>query len=112
MSAIYEAMITGEPISVEKKVGDTAIGATINQTGLLRIRATRVGADTTLNQIIKLGEDAQAWRAPIQRRANRVAPEMGRALVGRAGLLFVLWSVRLGESVARAFGFFIACIIS
>src|SRR5436309_2593860 len=73
VSAIYEAMITGEPISVEKKVGDTAIGATINQTGLLRIRATRVGADTTLNQIIKLVEDAQASRAPIQRLAARGA---------------------------------------
>src|SRR5213080_5075751 len=73
VSAIYEAMITGEPISVEKKVGDTAISATINQTGLLRIRATRVGADTTLNQRIKLVEDAQASRAPIQRLADRVA---------------------------------------
>src|SRR5207247_959974 len=58
-SAIDESMITGESIPVEKRVGDTAIGATINKSGLLRIRATRVGADTTLNQIIKLVEDAQ-----------------------------------------------------
>src|SRR3989442_448241 len=57
-SAVDESMITGESIPVEKKVGDTAIGATINRTGLLRLRAPRVGADTTLNQIIKLVEDA------------------------------------------------------
>src|SRR5436305_11762221 len=111
MSAIYEAMITGEPISVEKKVGDTAISATINQTGLLRIRATRVGADTTLNQIIKLVEDAQASRAPIQRLADRVASVFVPAVVGIAALTFFLWSVPLGESVAHALVFFIAVII-
>src|SRR5947208_3804311 len=111
MSAIYEAMITGEPISVEKKVGDTAIGATINQTGLLRIRATRVGADTTLNQIIKLVEDAQASRAPIQRLADRVASVFVPAVVGIAALTFFLWSVPLGESVAHALVFFIAVMI-
>src|SRR5438094_9270533 len=111
VSAIYEAMITGEPISVEKKVGDTAIGATINQTGLLRIRATRVGADTTLNQIIKLVEDAQASRAPIQRLADRVASVFVPAVVGIAALTFFLWSVPLGESVAHALVFFIAVLI-
>src|SRR5438094_1512357 len=111
VSAIYEAMITGEPISVEKKVGDTAIGATINQTGLLRIRATRVGADTTLNQIIKLVEDAQASRAPIQRLADRVASVFVPAVVGIAAVTFFLWSVPLGESVAHALVFFIAVII-
>ena len=111
LSAVYEAMITGEPISAEKKVGDTAIGATINQTGLLRIRATHVGADTTLNQIIKLVEDAQASRAPIQRLADRVAAVFVPAVVGIAALTFFLWSVPLGESVAHALVFFIAVII-
>ncbi len=111
VSAVYEAMITGEPISVEKKVGDTAIGATINQTGLLRIRATRVGADMTLNQIIKLVEDAQASRAPIQRLADRVASVFVPAVVGIAAFTFFLWSVPLGESVAHALAFFIAVVI-
>jgi len=110
-SAIDESMITGESLPVEKKVGDTAIGATINKTGLLRLRATRVGADTTLNQIIKLVEDAQASRAPIQRLADRVASVFVPAVVGIAAVTFFLWSVPLGESVAHALVFFIAVLI-
>ena len=110
-SAIDESMITGESIPVEKKVGDTVIGATINRTGLLRIRAIRVGADTTLNQIIKLVEDAQASRAPIQRLADRVASVFVPAVVGIAALTFFLWSVPLGQSIAHALVFFIAVLI-
>src|SRR5881296_1460550 len=110
-STIDESMITGESIPVEKRVGDTVIGATINRTGLLRIRATRVGADTTLNQIIKLVEDAQASRAPIQRLADRVASVFVPAVVGIATLTFFLWSVRLGQSIAHALVFFIAVLI-
>src|SRR2546430_14105902 len=110
-SAIDESVITGESIPVEKKVGDTVIGATINRTGLLRIRATRVGADTTLNQIIKLVEDAQASRAPIQRLADRVASVFVPAVVGIATLTFFLWSGPLGQSIAHALVFFIAVLI-
>src|SRR5947209_3529552 len=110
-SAIDESMITGESIPVEKKIGDTVIGATINRTGLLRIRATRVGADTTLNQIIKLVEDAQASRAPIQRLADRVASVFVPAVVGIATLTFFLWSGPLGQSIAHALVFFIAVLI-
>src|SRR5437879_5782756 len=110
-SAIDESMITGESIPVEKKVGDTVIGATINRTGLLRIRATRVGADTTLNQIIKLVEDAQASRAPIQRLADCVASVFVPAVVGIATLTFFLWSGPLGQSIAHALVFFIAVLI-
>src|SRR5216117_1455794 len=110
-SAIDESMITGESIPVEKKVGDTVIGATINRTGLLRVRATRVGADTTLNQIIKLVEDAQASRAPIQRLADRVASVFVPAVVGIAALTFFLWSGPLGQSIAHALVFFIAVLI-
>ena len=110
-SAVDESMITGESIPVEKKVGDTAIGATMNRTGLLQLRATRVGADTTLNQIIKLVEDAQASRAPIQRLADRVASVFVPAVVGIAAFTFFLWLVPLGESVAHALVFFIAVLI-
>src|SRR5207247_2474882 len=91
-SAIDESMITGESIPVEKRVGDTAIGATINKSGLLRIRATRVGADTTLNQIIKLVEDAQVARAPIQQLAERVASVFVPAVVLIASLTFLVWT--------------------
>jgi Cu+-exporting ATPase len=110
-SALDESMITGESIPVEKKVGDSVIGATINKTGLLRVRATRVGADTALNQIIKLVEDAQAARAPIQRLADRVASVFVPAVVGIATVTFLLWSIPLGQSIAHSLVFFIAVLI-
>ncbi len=110
-SAIDESMITGESMPVDKKVGDTAIGATINKTGLLRIRASRVGADTTLNQIVKLVEDAQVARAPIQRLVDRVASVFVPAVVAIATLVFLVWIFPLGESFARSLVFFIAVLI-
>lgn len=94
-SAIDESMITGESIPVDKKEGDVAIGATINKTGLLRIRATKVGADTTLNQIIRLVEDAQVARAPIQRLADRVSAVFVPAVIAIASVAAVLWYVAL-----------------
>ncbi len=110
-SAIDESMITGESMPVDKKVGDTAIGATINKTGLLKTRATRVGADTTLNQIITLVEDAQVARAPIQRLVDRVASVFVPAVVGIATLVFLIWVLPLGESIGRSLVFFIAVLI-
>jgi len=110
-SAIDESMITGESIPVEKRVGDTAIGATINKSGLLRIKATRVGADTTLNQIIKLVEDAQVARAPIQRLADRVASVFVPAVVLIASLTFLVWKFVYLETIAQSLVFFIAVLI-
>src|SRR2546430_3988701 len=100
-SAIDESMITGESIPVEKRVGDTVIGATINKSGLLKIRATRVGADTTLNQIIKLVEDAQVARAPIQRLADRVASVFVPAVVLIASLTFLVWKFVYHDTIAQ-----------
>ena len=110
-SAIDESMITGESISVDKGPGDTAIGATINKAGLLKIRATRVGADTTLNQIIKLVGDAQVARAPIQRLADRVASVFVPAVIAIAVLTFLAWTLAFRETVAQSLSFFIAVLI-
>src|SRR5437899_9737990 len=110
-SAIDESMITGESIPVDKKIGDTAIGATVNKTGFLKIRATRVGADTTLSQIIKLVEDAQVARAPIQKLADRVSSVFVPAVVAIATFTFFAWYIPLGQSVAHALPFFIAVLI-
>ncbi len=110
-SALDESMITGESIPVDKKVGDTAIGATINKTGLLKIKATRVGADTTLNQIIKLVEDAQVARAPIQKLADRVAAYFVPSVIAIATISFFWWYIPLGQTVAHSLVFFIAVLI-
>ena len=110
-SALDESMITGESIPVEKKAGDTIIGATINKSGALRARATKVGADTTLNQIIKLVEDAQVSRAPIQRLADRVAAVFVPAVITIATVSALAWLLAFGKPVPFALTIFIAVII-
>ncbi len=90
-SSVDQSMITGESMPVEKKAGDEVIGATMNKTGAFKFRATRVGKDTALSQIIKLVEDAQLTKAPIQKIADRVA---GRFILGvhaLALLTFLFW---------------------
>jgi len=90
-SAVDESMVTGEPIPVSKEPGDEVIGATINQTGAFRFRATKVGRDTMLAQIIGLVEQAQASKAPIQRLADLVASYFVPAAVFIAIGIFVIW---------------------
>ncbi len=90
-SSIDQSMITGESIPVEKQIGDEIIGATINKTGAIKFRATRVGRDTALAQIIKLVEEAQTTKAPIQKIADKVA---GRFILGVhtfSLLTFLFW---------------------
>ncbi|HEY3407784.1 MAG TPA: heavy metal translocating P-type ATPase, partial [Propionicimonas sp.] len=90
-SPVDEAMVTGEPIPVVKRAGDTVIGATINQTGSLRYTATKVGADTMLAQIIKLVREAQGSKAPIQRLADKVSGYFVPAVIAIAIWVFVVW---------------------
>ncbi|MBP1973039.1 heavy metal translocating P-type ATPase [Cohnella thailandensis] len=90
-SSIDESMLTGESLPVEKKVGDTVIGATMNKNGILRIRATKVGKDTALAQIIKVVEEAQGSKAPIQRVADVISGIFVPIVVGIAVIAFLVW---------------------
>ena len=90
-SAVDEAMLTGESLPVEKKAGDPVFGATLNKTGSFRFIVTKVGADTMLSQIVKLVEDAQGSRAPIQRLADQVSAIFVPTVICIAVLTFVLW---------------------
>jgi Cu+-exporting ATPase len=90
-SAIDESMITGESIPVEKSVGDEVIGATINRSGLLKLRADKVGQDTALSQIVRLVEEAQVGRAPIQRLADRIASYFVPVVIAAATVAGLSW---------------------
>jgi Cu+-exporting ATPase len=90
-SAVDESMITGESMPVEKKTGDEVIGGTMNKTGSFRFRATKVGRETALAQIIKLVEDAQTSKAPIQRLADWVAGHFILGVHALALLVFIFW---------------------
>ncbi|WP_339212595.1 heavy metal translocating P-type ATPase [Aeribacillus sp. FSL K6-3256] len=91
MSSVDESMITGESIPVEKKVGDAVIGSTINTNGLLTIRAEKVGKDTALANIIKIVEEAQGSKAPIQRMADVISGIFVPIVVGVAIVMFAVW---------------------
>ena len=90
-SAVDESMLTGEPMPAPKKIGDEVIGATLNTTGSVTFRATRVGKDSALGQIVQLVEDAQATKAPIQQLADRVAGVFVPIVIALAIAAFVVW---------------------
>ncbi len=93
LSSVDESMITGESLPVEKKAGDQVIGATLNKNGTLKIKATRVGSETTLSQIVKLVEEAQASSAPIQRIVDSVSAKFVPVVVGVAIASFIGWNL-------------------
>ncbi|MBE1441690.1 heavy metal translocating P-type ATPase [Paenibacillus sp. OAS669] len=91
ISSVDESMLTGESLPVEKKTGDAVIGATVNKNGSLKIQATKVGKETALAQIIKVVEDAQGSKAPIQRVADRISGIFVPIVVGIAIVVFLVW---------------------
>lgn len=91
-STVDESMITGEPLPVDKAAGDSVTGATINQTGAFLMRATKVGADTVLSQIVRMVGEAQRSRAPIQKTADRVASIFVPTVIAVAVAAFVVWA--------------------
>ncbi|MEB3337428.1 MAG: heavy metal translocating P-type ATPase [Leptolyngbyaceae bacterium] len=96
-STIDEAMVTGESVPVKKQPGDEVIGATINKTGSFKFRATRVGKDTFLSQIVKLVRQAQGSKAPIQRLADQVTGWFVPAVIAIAIATFMIWFTAMGN---------------
>jgi Cu+-exporting ATPase len=117
-SAVDESMLTGESLPVEKRQGDRVIGATINGTGAFTYRATTLGADSVLAQIVKLMRDAQGARAPIQRLADQVSAVFVPTVIALAMVTFLVWLVVVhasggtaGAALVRAFAASIAVLI-
>ncbi|MEJ7893072.1 MAG: heavy metal translocating P-type ATPase [Solirubrobacteraceae bacterium] len=99
-SAVDEAVMTGESVPVEKQVGDKVAGATINAHGSLDVRATAVGADTALAQIVRLVEEAQGGKAPVQRLADQVSAIFVPVVLTIALLTFAVWALALSDPAA------------
>ena len=110
-SAVDESMITGESIPVEKNKGDQVIGATINGNGMFRFRATKIGKDTVLSQIVKLVQEAQGSKAPIQRFADRVSSYFVPAVVLISLATFLTWYFVIGTGFASSLMFSIAVLV-
>ena len=106
-TSIDEAAITGESIPVHKQEGDTVIAATINKTGFIRFKATRVGEDTTFSQIIRLVEEASASKAPIARIADKISGIFVPVVIGIAIVTAIVWLL-----VGATFEFALSCAIS
>ncbi|MEE8470687.1 MAG: heavy metal translocating P-type ATPase [Dehalococcoidia bacterium] len=110
-SAVDESMLTGESMPVEKKEGDQVAGSTINKNGFLKFRATKVGKDTALAQIVRLVEQAQGSKAPIQRLADSVSGVFVPIVIGIAVSTFLGWYFLAGEPFTFALTAFIAVLV-
>jgi Cu+-exporting ATPase len=110
-SSVDESMVTGESMPVEKRVGDEVIGATVNTNGSFQFRATRVGSETALAQIIRLVQQAQGSRAPVQRLVDQVAAVFVPVVIGVALLTFLAWYVIGGAGFTQALIFAVAVLV-
>ncbi|MEL1134684.1 heavy metal translocating P-type ATPase [Desulfitobacterium sp. THU1] len=110
-TAVDESMLTGESIPVEKNIGDTIIGASINKNGTIKYRAIRVGKDTALAQIIKLVEDAQGSKAPIAKLADVISGYFVPIVIGIATLSALAWYFIGGQSTVFALTIFISVLV-
>ncbi|MGD9148131.1 MAG: heavy metal translocating P-type ATPase [Anaerolineae bacterium] len=110
-SAVDESMLTGESLPVDKKPGDEVVGGTINKQGLLKFEATRVGAQTALAQIIRLVEEAQGSKAPIQRLADRIAAVFVPVVIVVALITFVAWLVLGGVGFTESMLYMVAVLV-
>jgi Cu+-exporting ATPase len=110
-SAVDESMVTGESVPVEKVPGDTVTGATLNSNGRLIVRATAVGEETVLAQIVRMVEEAQGDKAPIQRLADAVSNWFVPAVVVIAVITFLIWRLAVGQEFLFAFKMGIAVLV-
>lgn len=111
-SSVDESMVTGESLPVGKKVGDPAIGSTINKNGVLKLRATKVGQDTVLSQIVKMVEEAQTSKPPIQRKADAIAGVFVPIVIVLAATTFAVWLFVMNEPWVRSLSFMIAVLVA
>lgn len=111
LSSIDESMLTGESMPIEKGPGDVVVGATINRSGAFRFRATKVGADTALAQVIRLVQEVQGSKAPIQRLADRVAGIFVPIVLMIALLTFIVWWALIGVEFSVALVRFVAVLV-
>jgi Cu+-exporting ATPase len=109
-SSLDESMLTGESMPVQKRAGDSVIGATLNGTGSFQFRATRVGKDTALAQIVKLVQEAQGSKAPVQRLVDQVSAVFVPVVIGIALLTFMVWYIVSGD-FTQAMMFAVAVLV-
>jgi Cu+-exporting ATPase len=111
-SAVDESMLTGEPVPVTRSVGDPVVGGTVNGTGALRLRATNVGAESTLSGIVRLMRTAQNSRAPLQQLADRISAVFVPVIIGLSIITFFVWLLTAADAPAlRGFSAAVAVLI-